>query len=1146
MKFTSILINTVAALFLLTSGAHAQNSGIRYFYDDLGRLVTVIDPSGNAASYSYDGVGNILKITRTTIAPNSLAVNNILPRSGSVGTAITIQGQGFSATPASNSVQFNGVVATVVSASASQLVAAVPVGATSGPLSVTVAGVSAQGGNFTVLQPVVIAINVTAPLPIVQVGASEQYVATGILDNGTTQDLTTAVTWSSSNAAAATISNAAGSQGLALGAGAGTAVITATLGSVSGSATLRVSTIKSIVIKPAVLTVRIPTGSTQQLAALSIFNDGSSQDVSNTVAWSSNFPATATVNNAGLTTAVAIGTSQITATLGSGSSAVSGSISVSVVSMTRVTVMPQRIAQPQGIGQRFTANATFSDGVTQDITNAVSWSSSDIQIASVVDAPSTKGQVSAIAPGPVTITATFSDLVRSGTVAPVSGTAPLEVNGAATSVSPRFAYSPNVHDGTISQYTVDASTGQLRPNGYLFDGINRSIAGIAVDSAGRFAFVTDDSIDSISAFKIDATTAALAPVTGSPFRVTPGATTAQNPVAVAVDPLGRFVYSANQSAASVSGFKIDPTTGALTPVPGSPFVGGTGTPTEQPFALAIDPASKFLLVVEHGFNKVAVYSINQQTGSLTEIPSSPFATGSSPVSVAIHASGKFAYVGNSSDRTLSEFNLDPNTGVLTSIGSISAGAFNAATTLALAPSGQFAYVQNPSSIQVFSINPSNGSLTPVSGSPFDTSPVNGTVIVADPSGRFVYTSDPQSSQVATVGIDPNTGALVSLGNLAARVSPLSMAMSSGAAAVAHVPKFAYVANSGANNVTAYTIAPATEALVPVTGSPFADGFTPVNIISDPAGKFAFVANKCSDIACSTLIGSVSIYSVDSVTGSLTAVPGSPFSVGRSPAGPAVDPSGRFVYVVNNQDNSISSFSVNPGTGALSAIAGSPFPTDPSPLGISIAPTGDFAYVLSSCSPTICSSGHEVSVYAINGTTGVLSLVQSFGELSLAQSETVDPFSRFVFLATQCFTLCGPGGVSVYTVNAATGVLSMVTTSQFRQPFGAGNSPVSPVVDPSGRFLYVANSGDNTVSGYFIDQFTGALWPISGSPFAVGKSPNSVAIDASGLTLYVANTGDGTVSAFAIDPVLGVLSPLGGSPFPAGTSPVSITTTRKIQ
>jgi YD repeat-containing protein len=148
-------------LFLLgfVSPLWAQsNNSVQYVHDALGRLTTVVDPSGNVATYNYDAVGNLLSITRTTASPSALAIFGFSPAQGSVGQTVVLQGQNFSTTPNANTVQFNGTTATVTAATANSLTVTLPTGATTGLISVTVGTATANSSaNFTVLAPPVIA-----------------------------------------------------------------------------------------------------------------------------------------------------------------------------------------------------------------------------------------------------------------------------------------------------------------------------------------------------------------------------------------------------------------------------------------------------------------------------------------------------------------------------------------------------------------------------------------------------------------------------------------------------------------------------------------------------------------------------------------------------------------------------------------------------------------------------------------------------------------------------------------------------------------------------------------------------------------------------------------------------------------------------
>jgi sugar lactone lactonase YvrE len=132
----------------------------------------------------------------------------------------------------------------------------------------------------------------------------------------------------------------------------------------------------------------------------------------------------------------------------------------------------------------------------------------------------------------------------------------------------------------------------------------------------QFAYVTNFSDSNVSAYTIDPATGALTAIPGSPFSA--GA----DPVSVAVDPSGKFVYVANNAVGNiVSGFTIDPT-GALTVIAGSPFSAG-----KQPNWVAVDPSGKFAYVANAGDNTVSGTRSTRGHRAPTAIAGSPFAAG---------------------------------------------------------------------------------------------------------------------------------------------------------------------------------------------------------------------------------------------------------------------------------------------------------------------------------------------------------------------------------------------------------------------------------------------------------------------------------------------------------------------------------------
>ncbi|HEX6291760.1 MAG TPA: RHS repeat-associated core domain-containing protein [Herpetosiphonaceae bacterium] len=148
-----------------TARAASSPDDISYIYDEAGRLTGVVDPGGDAATYSYDEVGNISSIARRPAT--QLGLIEFTPNAGPVGTTVTLYGTGFSATAADNVVKFNGVTATVTSASATQIVVSVPASATSGTLSITTQGATVTSSTPFTVQAAAATPQITAFTPTV-------------------------------------------------------------------------------------------------------------------------------------------------------------------------------------------------------------------------------------------------------------------------------------------------------------------------------------------------------------------------------------------------------------------------------------------------------------------------------------------------------------------------------------------------------------------------------------------------------------------------------------------------------------------------------------------------------------------------------------------------------------------------------------------------------------------------------------------------------------------------------------------------------------------------------------------------------------------------------------------------------------------
>ncbi|CAJ2791659.1 IPT/TIG domain protein [Burkholderia pseudomallei] len=162
--FRAGLIGLLGFLLLAAGIAHAQFT--HYVYDANGRVVAVTANNGTSVQYGYNTLGQA-GLVSAPLSSGQLAIFSFMPTHGAAGTQVTLEGQGFSSTLASNSVSFNGTPATVLSATATQLVTSVPTGATTGPISVTVGTQTATSASAFVVDDGSLPPTITQVSPVI-------------------------------------------------------------------------------------------------------------------------------------------------------------------------------------------------------------------------------------------------------------------------------------------------------------------------------------------------------------------------------------------------------------------------------------------------------------------------------------------------------------------------------------------------------------------------------------------------------------------------------------------------------------------------------------------------------------------------------------------------------------------------------------------------------------------------------------------------------------------------------------------------------------------------------------------------------------------------------------------------------------------
>jgi 6-phosphogluconolactonase len=293
--------------------------------------------------------------------------------------------------------------------------------------------------------------------------------------------------------------------------------------------------------------------------------------------------------------------------------------------------------------------------------------------------------------------------------------------------------------------------------------------------------------------------------------------------------------------------------------------------------------------------------------------------------------------------------------------------------------------------------------------------------------------------------------------------------------------FVYVGNAQTNTISGFQIG--TGVLTNVPNMPYDLGFSPAAMVMHPTNKFLYVAG----------VSSIFMYSVGT-DGSLSAA-----AVGAGVAVATVNsidisPDGNWLFALDLTQQIVNEYQINQTTGALTAMQPTPYTIAAgvwSPKAVRVAPSGGYVFLA-------LGTGGDV-VMTLNINTGALQQTQQLGLSSTQTSDNalaIDSNTAYLYVARTGVN----GGLAVYTIGA-NGVLNAVTGS----PFAAGAQPFSVVLDSSGKYVYVANGSDATISGYLIGT-GGVLTALSGSPYPSGAQVEALGRDNSGKYLLAAAFG----------------------------------------
>jgi 6-phosphogluconolactonase (cycloisomerase 2 family) len=351
----------------------------------------------------------------------------------------------------------------------------------------------------------------------------------------------------------------------------------------------------------------------------------------------------------------------------------------------------------------------------------------------------------------------------------------------------RFAYvgcrttkERNARGEGITVFRIDPGTGAWSQVQLVKDLVNPSF--LAFDRQQQFLYAVHGDLTEISAFRVD-------PHTGELGFLNRQSTEGRNPAHLRVDASNRFVIVANYATGTLAVLprKAD---GSLEPVrqlehlPGEPGPHKVEQTSSHPHEVAYDRAGRFLIVPDKGLDRIFSFSFDPEQGKL--IPASPaFAAvrpGAGPRHIIFHPTAPFAFVAHELDSSVGAYRYDAASGALTPIQVIPStpdtftGA-NTAAEIEIEPSGRFVYVSNRGhdSIGAFSVDPSDGRLTPVGWTSSDGKGPR--FFALDPSGTRLYAANENSDTIVPFSVDAQTGRLSRAGEIIGTGSPVCIVFS---------------------------------------------------------------------------------------------------------------------------------------------------------------------------------------------------------------------------------------------------------------------------------------------------------------------------------------------------------------------------------
>ncbi len=298
----------------------------------------------------------------------------------------------------------------------------------------------------------------------------------------------------------------------------------------------------------------------------------------------------------------------------------------------------------------------------------------------------------------------------------------------------------------------------------------------------------------------------------------------------------------------------------------------------------------------------------------------------------------------------------------------------------------------------------------------------------------------------------------------------------------------YVANATAETIAGYSLSAGSLSNLP--GSPYTLGQVPTAIATTPDGSLLYMATAAN----------LYVYAIGANGALALGASGQPVASVSLPTDMVIDKTGNWLFIVSSTTAALYEYQIDPSTGTLTPVLNSPVALSGNAAQVYITPNNQNVYVGESANTSGSTIVGGIEVYSLYASTGSLGSHLRFPAKTLLSSDdalTSDATSKFLFVGETA------SGIRVFNIGSG-GSLSEVSGSPFST--GSYTGPIALTVGPTNTYVYVAYHTTSEISGYTIGT-TGALTLLSSSPFSgAGTYPVAMSLDLSGDYMAVAASG----------------------------------------